>query len=155
EAGGLYLVMERVQGQTLTKAIDAGPLPPRRALVIARQLLEGLGHAHAHGMIHRDLKPDNVMLVDMGGWERAQLVDWGLVKLIGDAEAVMGGGKLTRTGVVQGTPRYMAPEQALGRLVDGRVDLYALGLILFEMLTGRVPFEHDDPVMIMRMQVKQ
>ena len=155
EAGGLYLVMERVRGANLTKAINRGPLQPRRALVIARQLLEGLAHAHTNGLIHRDLKPDNVMLVDMGGWERAKIVDWGLVKLIGDAEALMGGDKLTRTGLVQGTPRYMAPEQALGRLVDGRVDLYALGLILFEMLTGRVPFEHDDPVTMMRMQVKQ
>ena len=155
EAGGLYLVMECVNGENLTKAIDRGPLQPRRALVLARQLLEGLAHAHANGMIHRDLKPDNVMLVEMGGWERAKIVDWGLVKLIGDAEALMGGDKLTRTGLVQGTPRYMAPEQALGRLVDGRVDLYALGLILFEMLTRRVPFEHDDPVTMMRMQVKQ
>ncbi len=155
EAGGLYLVMERVEGQTLTKAIDGRPLQTRRALVIARQLLEGLGHAHANGLIHRDLKPENVMLVDMGGWERVKIVDWGLVKLIGDAEAVMGGGKLTRTGIVQGTPRYMAPEQALGRVVDGRADLYALGVILFEMLTGRVPFDHQDPVTLLRMQVKQ
>ena len=84
--------------------------------MIARQILDGVGHAHAHGLVHRDLKPDNIMLVDMGGWERAKIVDFGLVKLIGDAEAAMGGGKLTTTGLVFGTPAYMAPEQALGRL---------------------------------------
>jgi eukaryotic-like serine/threonine-protein kinase len=155
EGGYLFLVMERVNGRTLTKVMAVeGPLQPRRALVIARQVLDGVGHAHAQGLVHRDLKPDNIMLVDMGGWERAKIVDFGLVKLIGDAEAAMGGGKLTSTGLVFGTPAYMAPEQALGRAVDGRADLYAVATILFEMLTGRVPFDHADPMMQMRMQVK-
>src|SRR4029079_11866459 len=151
----LFLVMERVYGRTLNKVMTAeGPLQPRRALVIARQLLDGVGHAHAQGLVHRDLKPDNIMLVDMGGWERAKIVDFGLVKLIGDAEAVMGGVKLTTTGLVFGTPAYMSPEQALGKPIDGRCDLYALATILFEMLTGRVPFDHPDPMMQMRMQCK-
>ncbi len=154
EAGYLFLVMEKVGGVTLTKVLAQGALQPRRALVLARQLLEGIGHAHAHGLVHRDLKPDNVMIVEMGGWERAKIVDFGVVKLIGDAEAAMGGGKLTSTGLVFGTPAYMAPEQALGRPVDGRADLYALATILFEMLTGRVPFDNPDPMMQMRMQVK-
>jgi serine/threonine-protein kinase len=154
DQGYLFLVMEKVEGQTLTAAIKEGPMQPRRALVLARQILDGVGHAHAQGLVHRDLKPDNVMLVDMGGWERAKIVDFGLVKLIGDAEAAMGGGKLTTTGLVFGTPAYMAPEQALGRLVDGRADLYALATMLFEMLTGRVPFDHADPMMVMRMQCK-
>jgi serine/threonine-protein kinase len=154
EAGYLFLVMEKVIGVTLSKLIAKGPVPPRRALVLARQLLEGIGHAHGHGLVHRDLKPDNIMIVDMGGWERAKIVDFGVVKLIGDAEAAMGGGKLTSTGLVFGTPAYMAPEQALGRTVDGRADLYALATILFEMLTGRVPFDNPDPMMQMRMQVK-
>jgi serine/threonine-protein kinase len=154
EAGYLFLVMERVHGRTLTKIMAEGVMHPRRALVLSRQLLDGVGHAHAHGLVHRDLKPDNIMLVDMGGWERAKIVDFGLVKLIGDAEAAMGGGKLTTTGLVFGTPAYMAPEQALGKPIDGRADLYALATILFEMLTGRVPFDHADPMMQMRMQVK-
>ncbi len=155
EAGHLILVMERVHGRTLTKILaQEGPMQARRALVVARQVLDGVGHAHAQGLVHRDLKPDNIMLVDMGGWERAKIVDFGLVKLIGDAEAAMGGGKLTTTGLVFGTPAYMAPEQALGKLVDGRADLYAVATILFEMLTGRVPFDHADPMMQMKMQVK-
>jgi serine/threonine-protein kinase len=154
EAGYLFLVMEKVTGVTLTQMIAQGPLHPRRALVLARQIMDGVGHAHDQGLVHRDLKPDNIMLVDMGGWERAKIVDFGLVKLVGDAEAAMGGGKLTSTGLVFGTPAYMAPEQALGRLVDGRADLYALATILFEMLTGRVPFDHPDPMMQMRMQCK-
>jgi len=154
EAGFLFLVMERVHGRTLTKHMADGPIAPRRALVIARQLLEGVGHAHEQGLVHRDLKPDNIMLVDMGGWERAKIVDFGLVKLIGEAEAAMGGGKLTTTGLVFGTPAYMSPEQALGKPIDGRTDLYAVATILFEMLTGRVPFDHADPMMQMRMQAK-
>ncbi len=154
EHGYLFLVMERVYGRTLTKVLQGGALPPRTALVIARQILEGVGHAHGHGLVHRDLKPDNIMLVDMGGWERAKIVDFGLVKLIGDAETAIGGSKLTTTGIVFGTPAYMAPEQALGKPVDGRADLYAVATLLFEMLTGRVPFDHADPMMQMRMQAK-
>ncbi|HSN25258.1 MAG TPA: serine/threonine-protein kinase [Kofleriaceae bacterium] len=122
--------------------------------MIARQILEGVGHAHAQGLVHRDLKPDNIMLVDMGGWERAKIVDFGVVKLVGDAEAAMGGAKLTTTGLVFGTPAYMAPEQALGKQIDARADLYAVATILFEMLTGRVPFDHPEPMQQMRMQVK-
>jgi len=154
EAGYLFLVMERVHGKTLTKIMAEGLMHPRRSLVLARQILDGVGHAHAQGLVHRDLKPDNIMVVDMGGWERAKIVDFGLVKLIGDAEAAMGGGKLTTTGLVFGTPAYMSPEQALGKPIDGRCDLYAVATILFEMLTGRVPFDHADPMMQMRMQVK-
>jgi serine/threonine-protein kinase len=154
EAGFLFLVMERVHGKTLTKIMAEGRMHPRRSLVLTRQILDGVGHAHAQGLVHRDLKPDNIMLIDMGGWERAKIVDFGLVKLIGDAEAAMGGGKLTTTGLVFGTPAYMSPEQALGKPIDGRCDLYAVATILFEMLTGRVPFDHADPMMQMRMQVK-
>ena len=154
EAGSLYLVMEHVRGRTLTAAIANGPLHPRLALVFVRHILEGVGHAHALGLVHRDLKPDNIMLVEMGGWERAKVLDFGLVKLLGDAEAAIGGAKLTRTGVVSGTPAYMSPEQALGRLVDARADLYAIGVILYELLSGRLPFDHPEVQVVMRMHVK-
>ena len=151
--GVLCLVMAKVVGRTLTRAIAAG-LPTRQVLVLARQILDGVGHAHAHGFVHRDLKPDNVLLADRGGWEQAQIIDFGLVKLVGDAEAVFGAAALTRTGLVFGTPAYMAPEQALGQLVDGRADLYALGVIVFEALTGRLPFSDPDPHALARLHVK-
>jgi serine/threonine protein kinase len=158
EAGYLFLVMEKVEGRTLTKALGEGAFGPRRALVLTRQILDGVGHAHAQGLVHRDIKPDNIMLVAKGEppgqWELAKIVDFGLVKLIGDAEAALGGANLTNTGIVFGTPAYMSPEQALGRKIDGRSDLYSVTTILFEMLTGRVPFLHDDPMTVMRLQVK-
>jgi serine/threonine protein kinase len=155
--GRLYLVMELARGRSLAEALCDGALAPRRAQVIARQVLDGVGHAHGAGFVHRDLKPENVMLVPAGEpgreWEQAKILDFGLVKLIGDAESTFGADKLTRTGVVFGTPAYMAPEQALGRAVDGRADLYAVGVMIFEMLTGMQPFAARDPVAQMRMQV--
>jgi len=156
EGGQLYLVMEKIDGRTLTRRIAdaADPITPRVALVLARQILEGVDHAHARGFVHRDLKPDNVLLQPMGGWERVKLIDFGVVKLLGDAAAAFGAGALTRTGLVFGTPAYMAPEQALGRLVDARADVYAVGIMLYEMVAGRLPFRDPDPVVVMRQQVK-
>ena len=150
EAGALFLVMEKVIGRTLGHAARA----PRQALVLVRQMLEGIGHAHALGIVHRDLKPENMILVDMGGWERVKIIDFGLVKLVGDAAQAFGATALTRTGLAFGTPAYMAPEQALGRQIDARVDLYAAGVILFELLAGRVPFDDPDPMVVMRLHVK-
>ncbi|MGE0399107.1 MAG: serine/threonine-protein kinase [Kofleriaceae bacterium] len=155
EAGLLFLVMEKVVGTSLSERLRAGALAPRQALVFARQMLEGIGHAHAAGLVHRDLKPENAILVDMGGWERVKIIDFGLVKLIGDVASAFGQGALTSTGLVFGTPAYMAPEQALGRPVDTRADLYAMGVILFHMLAGSLPFDAVDPAAIMRMHVKQ
>jgi serine/threonine-protein kinase len=152
--GALFLVMEKVTGEPLSRVLDFGPLDPRRALVLARQMLEGAGHAHARGLVHRDLKPDNILLVDMGGWDRVKIIDFGIVKLEGDVAAAFGAGALTRTGLVFGTPHYMAPEQALGRLVDRRADLYSIGAILFELLVGRPPFDHADLHELLRMQAK-
>ncbi len=150
EDGTLYVVMELVRGPTVRALLDRGALPARRALVIARQVLEALAHAHAQGIVHRDLKPENIMLATVGegerAYERAKLLDFGLVKLLGDSDD-----RLTRTGVVSGTPAYIAPEQALGRPVDERADLYALGVIVFEMLTGWQPFRSPDPTTLMRM----
>jgi len=157
EDNTLYLVMELVRGHSIGKLLDAGPLAPRRSLIITRQVLEALSHAHAQGIIHRDLKPDNLMIVNVGdsGRERelVKLLDFGILKLVGDAAEAIGGDKLTKTGLVFGTPAYLSPEQALGRLVDARSDLYSLAIVLFEMLTGRTPFRSPDPQTLVRMQV--
>jgi eukaryotic-like serine/threonine-protein kinase len=154
EAGRLYLVMEKVAGEPLTSALDFGALHPRRAIVLTRQALAGIGHAHALGLIHRDLKPDNILLVDMGGWERVKIIDFGIVKLMEDAATAYGAEALTTDGIVFGTPRYMAPEQALGQVLDARADLYALGIILYEMLAGRPPFEAADPAAMLMAHAK-
>jgi serine/threonine protein kinase len=90
----------------------------------------------------------------MGGWERVKIIDFGIVKLLGDAAAAFGAGALTNTGLVVGTPAYMAPEQALGRQIDARTDVYAIGVMLFEMLTGRLPFHDPDPLKLMAMHAK-
>jgi eukaryotic-like serine/threonine-protein kinase len=164
EAGYLFLVMEKVEGPTLAQRMSGDAsvggkpgrvaIAPRRALVTARQILDGAGHAHARHLVHRDLKPDNVLLLDMGGWERAKIIDFGIVKLVGDAAAAFGASALTNTGLVVGTPAYMAPEQALGRQIDARTDVYAIGVMLFEMLTGRLPFHDPDPLKLMAMHAK-
>ena len=157
--GRLYLAMELVRGESVADLLEEGPLHPRRALVIARQTLLGLGHAHQLGLVHRDLKPDNIMVERAGQpgreFDRIKLLDFGVVKLLSDAAGVFGWEKLTQTGVVCGTPRYMAPEQALGRAVDARADLYALGIIVFEMLVGRAPFDSDEAVELLRMHVSR
>jgi serine/threonine-protein kinase len=154
EDGTLYLVMELARGQSLRDVIEAGPLEPPRAFAIAKLLLAALGAAHAEGVIHRDLKPDNVKIVpaDHGGGERAKILDFGIAKLV-SADGAPGGDTLTQAGLAFGTPDYMAPEQALGQKIDARADLYALGIILYEMLAGRRPFVADDPIAIARMQV--
>ncbi len=155
--GTIALVMELVPGQTLRDALAGRALAPRRALVLTRQLLEAVGHAHRTGVVHRDLKPENVMLAQVGRegarYEQVKILDFGVVKLLGIAATVLGDDRLTRTGMIHGTPTYMAPEQALGRPVDGRADLYALGAILFELLIGTPPFDAPDPVALLRKHV--
>ena len=155
--GRLYLVLELVRGTPLAAICDRGPLAPRRALVLARQLLDAIEHAHARGVVHRDLKPGNTIVTLAGRpgleYEQLKVLDFGLVRLLDDAAALLGGERLTRTGLAFGTPAYMAPESALGRGVDGRADLYAVGVIVFEMLTGRTPFVGTDPVKLLRAHV--
>jgi len=157
DEGRLYLVMELVHGEPLAALIGRGPLPPRRALVLARQILDAVEHAHARGLVHRDLKPDNAIVTAAGAphdpYDRVKVLDFGLVKLLDDAAALIGGERLTRTGITFGTPAYMAPESALGRVTDERVDLYAVGVMVFEMLTGRPPFVDDEPLALLRAHV--
>ncbi len=136
--GQPYFVMELLEGRTLTRILrEEGPLAPGRCVAIARQIAEALAAAHATGVIHRDLKPDNIILIrPSGAHTTVKVLDFGLAKV---AES----SRLTRPGVVFGTPHYMSPEQAGGENFDHRVDIYALGIVMFEMVTGRVPFEAD------------
>ena len=130
----LFLTMDYVPGRSLRALLEEeGPLAPRRAVAIARQLAAALTAAHAEGVVHRDLKPANV-LVDEGG--RAFITDFGVARSMTAAGP-------TQTGAVVGTPDYLSPEQARGEPVDGRSDVYALGILLFEMLSGRLPFAGD------------
>jgi serine/threonine-protein kinase len=144
--GTLFLAMERLEGRSLEELLRAeGRLPVARALHIMRHVLRGLEHAHALGIVHRDLTPRNIFVIEqLGDRDFAKLLDFGLAKLHGGAAEVEGRGKLTETGIVCGTPRYIAPEQALGEEVDHRADLYSASAILFEMITGRPPFVADD-----------
>ena len=153
--GMTYSVMEYVAGETLGGALRASaPFPAHRAVKIAAQIARALGAAHDKGIIHRDLKPENVFLLNRDGrTDFVKIVDFGIAKVAppqgGAAEP-----RLTRAGSVFGTPEYMAPEQAAGRGdTDGRVDIYALGIILYEMVTGRVPHRGDSMVRTLAMQM--
>lgn len=135
--GTLFLAMEYLAGNTLADLMRAeGRLEPARAVGIATQCCEALSEAHRRGVIHRDLKPSNIMLVSRGGPDFVKLLDFGIAKLE-DADATQGS--------PIGTPRSMAPEQLQGRMVDARTDIYALGLILYEMLSGQPPFVAETP----------
>lgn len=144
EQGMPYLVMELLRGESLGDAFDRdGALDPRRALMLTRAVLDGLDHAHRVGVVHRDLKPDNVFLIAPGtDAEQPKILDLGLAKITrpSDDEAREQLTQLTQKGMVFGTPAYMAPEQALGDPVDHRADLYAVTVMLFQMLSGRLPF---------------
>ena len=154
EDGSFYLVLEYIPGRSLTKVMKAdGPLAPERALLIARQVASALGAAHAAGIVHRDLKPDNVMLIERGAADLIKVLDFGIAKVTSEASAT--GAPLTRLGSIFGTPQYMPPEQAAGRVVDHRADLYSLGLVLYEMLVGHPPFQSDDLIAVLTKQMTQ
>jgi tRNA A-37 threonylcarbamoyl transferase component Bud32 len=136
--GSAYFVMEFLDGKTLGQLLASGPLPARRALTVATQVARGLLAAHRSGIVHRDLKPDNIFLVERDGQPDAvKVVDFGIAKVQSQGTAE----RLTQAGMVLGTPEYMAPEAATGKETDHRVDEYSLGCILYEMLTGEVPFK--------------
>ena len=151
--GSLFLAMEFLAGESLCAAIGAGPMPPStRALAIERQILRGLDHAHAAGIVHRDLKPENIMLVERDGQrDVVKILDFGIAKVT--EPQGRRGEALTQAGVIFGTPEYLSPEQALGEAVDARADIYAAGVILYEMLAGRRPFESEDKVKIISMHL--
>ncbi|MEM6797652.1 MAG: serine/threonine-protein kinase, partial [Acidobacteriota bacterium] len=132
--GSDWIVMELVQGRTLRESLSRRLLPPERALAYAARLAEGLTAAHGHGIVHRDLKTDNILITRSGG---LKILDFGLAKDLQPSDE----STLSRAGQIVGTPRSMSPEQARGQRVDARTDLFALGVILYEMLTGISPFD--------------
>ena len=159
EDGSFFLALEFVEGASLREVIAKGRLELGRSLHIARQMAGALQRAHALKIVHRDLKPENVMLVERDGDpDFVKVLDFGIAKVqmgelgtndrAGPAQNV-----LTQAGMVYGTPEYMAPEQALGQPVDARADLYALGVIMYELLTGHRPFEAESKVALLGMQV--
>ncbi len=135
-----YFVMEFLDGVSLTKAIEEQhPMPPPRVVKVAKQLCDALGAAHERSIVHRDLKPDNVYLIKRGSdTDFVKVLDFGIAKVGGSSS------KLTKAGQVFGTPHYMSPEQCAGSNVDARTDIYALGVMLYEMSSGRVPFDADN-----------
>jgi hypothetical protein len=143
-----FIVMDFVTGTTLKDLVASGPLPPARALAIARQVLAGLAHAHEKGIVHRDIKPANIMLTQATGTgDHVRILDFGLAKLV-DAEQSV-------SSVVVGTPSYMSPEQAGAKKVDARADVYATAVVLFELLTGVKPFHHEQALQLIRMHIEK
>jgi eukaryotic-like serine/threonine-protein kinase len=137
-----YVVMERLHGRTLGQELRArGALPPGEAIAIVRQVLAGLGAAHAHGIIHRDVKADNIVLCEDG---LVKLLDFGVVKILHEdgAPRALAPAYPTKEGVLVGSPRFVAPEQVRGAAVDARTDIYGAGLLLYTLVAGRSPFAH-------------
>ena len=146
DAGPAYIVMELIDGPSLRDLLDTtGPLPEARAASLVMQAARGLGHAHAHGVVHRDVKPEN-MLLDAHGTLR--VADFGIARLIDSGDT------LTEVGSVVGTARYLSPEQARGERVTPASDVYALGVVLYELLTGRTPFAGDNAIEVALLQVQ-
>jgi serine/threonine-protein kinase len=149
ESGNVFLVMEFLSGRTLKQVIrDDGPLALARVVDITRQIGDALNAAHEQGVVHRDLKSDNIMLVDTMAGDHAKVLDFGIAKINepdGNVDT-----SLTAPNLVIGTPQYMSPEQCSQDVeIDARSDIYSLGVILFEMLVGHVPFSGDSPTMVM------
>ncbi|MDP8938268.1 MAG: protein kinase, partial [Actinomycetota bacterium] len=141
--GLAFIVMELVDGHTLREELADGPLSPTLARGIAAQVADALDYAHGAGIVHRDIKPANILLCPDG---RAKVADFGIAKAaLGDGEPAR---DLTGTGAIIGTAKYLSPEQVDGRMLDGRSDVYALGVVLYEMLCGRPPFTGDTDMAI-------
>ena len=140
------MAMRLVAGGTLDTLIEAGRLDAGDTVTLIRQVADALDYAHAHGVVHRDVKPQNVLLDERG---RVYLADFGIAR---DTE---GQSQLTKTGMINGTPEYMSPEQATGIRVDGRADVYSLGVVAYKCLVGRTPFDGTNPVAVLMQHVSQ
>jgi eukaryotic-like serine/threonine-protein kinase len=152
EAGDVYIVMEYLQGEELSELLArVRTLPAERVETIARQVLAALDEAHRAGIIHRDLKPHNIYLCATDdGREHVKVFDFGIAKVTGDGN-LLATAKLTVSGGVMGTPAYMSPEQCRGEELTLAADFYSLGIVLYEALTGSVPFDDENPVRILLM----
>jgi serine/threonine protein kinase len=154
--GAAYFVMDYMEGKNLAHTVRSdGPMEAERAINIMIQVCGALDEAHRAGIIHRDLKPENIFLTQQGGTtDFPKVLDFGLAKV---SERQMGRDSmmLTQQGMVFGTPEFMSPEQTLGEKLDRRSDIYSLGLILYELLTGKLPFDAEKPVDIMRAHVHE
>ena len=146
EGGIPWMAMRLISGGALSSLLRGRRLAHDRITTILRGVADALDYAHGKGVVHRDVKPQNILLDEA---ERVYLADFGIAKM------VEGSGALTQTGMITGTPQYMAPEQATGQPVDQRVDIYALGVVAYEMLTGRVPFAADTPVAVLMKHVTE
>jgi len=150
--GQLYIAMEYIQGRSLSDAIHAeGGLNAEKVVDVATQLCDVLEAAHRMHLLHRDLKPENILLVapELGGRELVKVVDFGLAFILGEQREV----RLTRDDAVSGTPCFMSPEQVLNRPLDGRSDIYAMGCVMYEMTTGRPPFDAPTSIEVLTMQL--
>ncbi len=154
EEGVPFLVMEYVEGVPLSGLLGVGkPLPLRRIVHIGAQIASALAEAHGQGIVHRDLKPENILLSEKRGEsDVVKVVDFGIAKMV--AHVAPGEDPISRMGTVFGTPHYIAPEQASGQSVDGRADIYSLGCILFQMATGKVPFDGQQGLQVLLRQVR-
>ena len=155
DSGHVFLVMEFLSGKTLKQVIrDEGPLPLARVVDITRQVGDALNAAHSQGVVHRDLKSDNIMLLDTMTGDHAKVLDFGIAK-INEPDGVVDT-NLTAPNLVIGTPQYMSPEQcSQDSEIDARSDIYSLGVILYEMLVGHVPFSGDSPTMVMMKHLQE
>lgn len=156
EDGACYFVMEYLAGKNLAQTVRAeGPMAAERAIPIMVQVCSALQEAHTQGIVHRDLKPENVFLTNQGGIpDYPKVLDFGLAKVT-EREMRPGSLILTQEGMVFGTPEFMSPEQARGEKLDGRSDIYSLGIILYELLTGKLPFDANQPMEYIQRHIKE